>query len=88
MANHTAAMARLVTAAVVAEQDTQRFPSAHVCRSALRSVYITGIDSSRRIFWETYEFYEERIMLYIQVVSTSSREMACDNRNMTLGRSA
>lgn len=88
MASHTSTMVQLLWVATTAAQDTRRFPSEHVCRESLRALCSTDRDSSRRSFWNTYEFHEERIMIYIQVVSTSSREMACDNRHMTRGESA
>lgn len=40
----------------------------------------------RTACWEAYEFYEERAMVYLQVVSTDAREMACDNHHTAIPR--
>lgn len=40
--------------------------------------------SHRRQLWEAYEMGEERVMVYLQVVSPDAREMACDNRHMAI----
>ena len=62
-------------------------PYTHVMRQCIRTLCQSG-ETHRGGVWDMYEFYEERTMVYLQVVSADSREMACDNRNMTLGRSA
>jgi len=44
----------------------------------------TRSHAHRRQLWEAYELTEERVMVYLQVVSTDAREMACDNRHMAI----
>lgn len=69
--------------------DTSRrlseMPYTHVMRQCLRTLCLPG-EAHRQSVWEMYEFYEERAMVYTQVVSTDNREMACDNRNLTIPR--
>ena len=44
----------------------------------------TRSPAHRRRLWEAYELTEERIMVYLQVVTIDAREMACDNRHMAI----
>lgn len=44
----------------------------------------TRSPAHRRQLWEAYELTEERTMVYLQVCTTDAREMACDNRHMTI----